>query len=549
MPWTYPGVLYHKELVYTQTPGFQPDVVLISFNPQVDAVATVGNVVMTWGATSITLPNCLADFGSAGLTADSRYMMLKLFDRRIFWLRAAAISGEYNSLRGGDYVTARKKNLRQLATILFTALGETADVSVLPTNVYPPVTWDCVDVVEAAQDLLEENGYTVVLGFGSETPTVVMKGVGSTLSTTDKYVGTDSVNDKTPPRYVKNCFAPSVAQVRLKLEAVGLETDQETWLPINSLSYAPAGGWTGTLPYSLPGLTGLTDSQLQEANGYVRRAYRVMGFADETWDLPDGSGSIIDLSYILPLENRLIDTEALRPDDSRKPFRLFGSYYKTERETGQPPVPGGINTLVGEEIISRQAFMDGENGIIFFDEPIYRLSAGTVLPAELWLECSIQIRDATVGSWVHYEKIESVNPAGLGYFNVRHNQRAETIVAYDGSHVATGVATNVTALDAIASAWAVTVAGLFIDVNGSQVVYSVPKLGLRCDGAIVQIQHVLTCGDGDHAVNRSTASRNFEFDRGIPSKAQRLAHLRGLLSSPNLQTVKNITQQSKDAND
>lgn len=549
MPWTYPGVLTHKELVYTQTPGFQPDVVLLSFNIQTSAVSTVGDVVMTWGATSITLPNCLADFGSAGLTEDSRYMVLKLFDRRIFWLRAAAISGEYNSLRAGDYITARKKNLRQLATILFTALGETADVSILPTDVYPPVTWDCVDVVEAAQDLLEENGYTVVLGFGSETPTVVMKGVGSALPTTNLYVGTTSVNDKTPPRYVKNCFAPSIAQVRLKLEAVGLETDNETWLPINSLSYAPAGGWGGTLPYSLPGLAGLTDPQVQEANGYVRRAYRVMGFADETWDLPTGAGSIADLSYILPLENRLIDTEAIRPDDSRKPFRLFGSYYKTERETGQPHIPGGANTLVGEEVVSRQAFLDGENGIVFFDEPIYRLTGGTVAPAELWLECSIQIRNATNGAWNHYEKINSVNPAGLGYYNVRHNQRAESIVAYDGSHVVTSIATNVTALDAIASAWAVTVAGLFIDVDGQQVVYSIPKLDLRCSGSVVQVQHILTCGDGANAVNRTTASRNFEFDRGIPSKSQRLAHLRGLLSSPNLQVVKHITQQAKDGND
>ena len=549
MPWSYPGVLTHKELVYTQTPGFQPDVVLLSFNIQTSAVSTVGDVVMTWGATSITLPNCLADFGSAGLTEDSRYMVLKLFDRRIFWLRAAAISGEYNSLRGGGYVASRQKSLRELAVILFTALGETADVSILPTNVYPPVSWDCVEVVEAAQTLLEDNGYTVVLGYGSDTPTVVMVGVGADLPTENKYVGSDSINAKTPPRYVKNCFEPSIAQVRLKLEAVGLETDGESWELIDSLSYAPAGGWDGTQPYTLPGVAGLTAAQQQEANGYIRRAYRVMGFADETWDIPDGSGAVIDLSHILPLENRLIDTETIRPDVSRRPFRIFGSYYKTEKETGQPPIPGGTNTAIDEEVVSRQVFLDGENGIVFFDDPIYKLTGTTVEPADLWLECSIQIRDAGNGAWNHYEKINSVNSAGIGYFNVKHRQRAETIVAYNSSHVATGVTTNATALDAIASAWAVTVAGLFIDTYGKQVVYSIPKLGLQCDGAIVQVQHILTCGDGSHAVNRTTASRNFEFDRRIPSKAQRLSHLRGLLSSPQLQTVKNVNQQIRDNND
>lgn len=549
MTWSYPGIIGRKELVYTQTLGFQPDVVLLTFNLQTDPIAKVGTVAMGWGIEAIALPNCLADFGTAGLTPDGRHMMLRLFDRRIFWQRAASISGEYNSQRAGSLVASRAMSLRGLATILFTALGETADVSILPTDVYPPVSWQCEDVVEAAQNLLEENGFTVSLGYGSEQPTVVRLGTGLDLPDDNKFIGSTSVNDKTPPRYLKNCFAESVAQVRLKLEAVGRDTDTDEWVPIDDLPYTPGAGWGATLPYSLPGLTGLTDEQQQEANGYVRRAYRVMGFADGTWNFPDGSGSVPDLSYILPLQNRLIDTEDIRPDSSRRPYRVYGSYYKDEKETGQPPIPGGVNTDIFEPVVSRQLFLDGENGIVFFDEPIFKIVSGQVLPADLWLECSVQVRSTTNGAWAHYEKINDVNINGIGYFNVTHRQRAETIVEYDASHDVVSYTTNQATLDAIAASWVSTVAGLFVDVYGKHVVYSIPKLSLRCDGAIKQVQHILTCGDASNPVNRTIASRNMEFDRHIPSKAQRLAHLRGLLSSPALQTVKSVTQQQKDNND
>ena len=61
-------------------------------------------------------------------------------------------------------------------------------------------------------------------------------------------------------------------------------------------------------------------------------------------------------------------------------------------------------------------------------------------------------------------------------------------------------------------------------------VYHEPKLALRCDGAILQIKHTLTAGNLGAAVNRTEASRHFEFDRGVPSRAQRIAHLRATSS-------------------
>jgi hypothetical protein len=549
MTWSFPGVSYPHEFTYTQTLGFQPDVALLKCLPQVTNLPSSGDVTLSWGATSIVLEDCVVDLASINLTPEGRFVKLNVLDRRERWKKVAPISGEYNTIRVGSIVAARQQTLRQLGTVLMTALGEAgADVSALPTNVYPPVSWECESVVEAAQTLLEESGYTVVLGFAGDAVRVVKIGTGSTLPTTNRFVGSDSIDPKLVPRYVRNCFAPSQAQVRLKLEAIGLDTDG-TWQLIDDLSFTPAGGWERVPPHSLPGVTGLTDEQKLEAVGYVRRAYRVMGFADGTWDLPLGGGALMGLTDILPLLNRLLGTEDIRPDESRQPFKVYGKYFKTEDETGQPPIPGGAETLIGDRVTGRPAQFDGENGIVIFNEPIWSTFGSDYLAADLWLECTIQVRDLTNFSWNNYEYDVEVAPTGLGYHTLRHEQRAETVVEYDSDHVVTGSTTNQTALDAIGNAWATSLAAVYTTTAGRYIVYNQPDLTLRCDGAIIQIQHILTCGAGEHAVNRTIASSHFEFDRGVPSRAQRVAHLRALSAGVGVHVQARMSTRRKNADD
>ena len=543
MVWSFPGISSPVELIYTQTLGFQPDVVLIRCLPQATAVPVEGTVTLAWGATTVTLPNCVVDLESVNLTQDGRFLLFKTFDRRERWKRAAPISGEYNTIRAGAFIPARQRTLRQLGTFLMTALGEAgADVSALPTTVYPIVSWECEEVIEAAQALLESYGYSVALGFGAEAVKVVQLGTGAALSTTDRFIGSDTIDPKLVPRYIRNCFSASVAQVRLKLEAVGLDAD-DTWKTIDTLSFVPAGGWGLSAPYSLPNVANL------EANGYVRRAYRVMGFADSTLNIPDGSGAIVDVTDILPIQNRLLSTEDVRLDDSYQPFKVYGKYHKEEDETGEPPIPGGADTAIGDEVVGRRMSFDGENGIVVFEEPIWYVNAGAYSAANLWLEVTIQIRHATNFSWKHYEYDKEVSPTSVGYHTVRHEQRAETIVTYNSSHVVTGSSNNQAALNALGDAWAVVVAAMYATTSSQHIVYCMPKLALRCDGAIIQLQHILTCGELGHAVNRTTASRNFEFDRGIPNKIQRIAHLRAVSSVKGITGVSYKSKKKVNADD
>lgn len=525
MSWSFTGIQYPVECVYTQSIGFSADVAVVTFLPQLSAVPSVGTLTLQWEAVTASLPNCVVDLGTLRLTESGRFGTLRVFDRRKRWERVAPISGEYNVVRTGDYVAAKQKNLRQLGVLLMTALGEPgADVSALPTDIYPSVSWLCDDVVEVAEALFSEYGYSVALGFGSEAVTVVKLGTGATLSTVNRFIGSDTIDDKFAPRYVRNCFKPSAIQGRLKLEAVGLDTDG-SWYPIDSLSFAPVGGWGSTPPYSLgDAVTALTDAQRMEALSYVRRAYRPVGFADGTWNLPDGSGVVSGLTDILPLQNHLLETEDLRADDSRQPFRVYGKYTQMPRENAQPALP--ITTDIGDRLQGIGYVFDSDTGLVIFDEPVWYINAGTYVPAELYIEVTFGVRNATTFQWSHYMKDVEVVPTGTGYHTARHDLRLETVVSYNATHVVTGTSDNQTALDTLSTATATAVAGLYATSASQFVVYDRPKLLLRCDGAIQQIKHVMTCGEYGNAVNRTEASRNFEFDRGIPSRAQRATHLR-----------------------
>jgi hypothetical protein len=551
MPWSFSTISSPVELVYTQSVGWSPDVAMLRFNPQVASIAATGTITLNWDATTITLPNCVVDLGTLRMTSDGRYMTLRVLDRRERWKYAAPISGEYNVIRTNDFVTAKKKSLRELGALLMTALGEvTAVVTALPTDVYPPVSWECDSVVEAAEALLSEYGFSVALGFGSEAVTVVQLGTGATLSITDRFAGSDTYDVKLAPRYLRNCFAPSVAQVRLKLEAVGQDTDG-TWVPINDLSFAPVAGWYNVAPYTLNGpLDALTDAQKLAAQAYVYRAYRVSGFADSTWDLPDGSGTLNDLSDILPISNRLLTTEDLRPDLSYSPATIYGKYMRDADELANPVVPGSETTVIGDRVSGRGLEFYGDTGLVVFHRPIYYVDeADDYQSASLWLEATIQVRDTTTFAWRHYEYDVSVYPSGVGYHTVKHDLRAETVVEYNSSHEVTGTVTNQADLEDLGNATAVSVAALYTATVGQFVAYNKPKLNLRCDGAILQVQHVLTCGEHGHAVNRTSASANFEFDRGIPKRAQRVAHLRALEAGVQIRRQERFTRRAQSLDD
>lgn len=526
---SYPGVLYPKGATYTQTLGTRPDVVSLQCVPQATAIPNTGTVTFSYNGGSVTLPNCILD--TARIVADTEdgfLLSLAILDRRERWKYAAPISGEYNIWRAGTQPAGKKKSLRELAGLLFTAMGEgSANVSALSNAIYPEVRWNCDPPYIVLNELLKNWGFSVSLGFGSEVPTVVQIGVGSALPTTSAMMISSTLDPKLAPQYVRTCFNDSLAQVRFLLEPIALETD-DTWVALDSASYKPAGGWEIVDPNRLSAIkiTG-TAATYDAAIKSVMRAYRIKNFAageTGTLDIPDGSGTLSSILQVLPLQNRLLDEESIRSDGSAIPFRLYGKRRVPIADSGMPPRT--TTTSIDDEIVGEAVHFDGETGVLLFEEPQYWVNGSDQFkPAVLFLECTCKILNATTNVPAHYEKDTEIDPLGFGYHSVKyHDTEARTVVTYGASQAASGTSTNQTALDAIAAIIATSVSGQYVAEGSQMIVYAEPILSLRCDGAITQVQHVISDGTR-HPGSYTVASRHAEFDRFIRTRDEQAAHL------------------------
>jgi hypothetical protein len=552
MPWSFPGILRPVSCVYTQTTGFDPDVASLVALPQDSNFPAQGTLTMSWDGTSVTLPQCLIDLSSVRFDGGGRQIHIVLKDRRVWWTRAAPVSGSYNVPRAGG--VSRPLGLRDMASLLLTAIGEpSANVSVLPNDHFIPVHWQNADPLTELRQLLDSVGYSLTLGFGTEPVKVVRLGTGLSLPTTLRFVYTDAFDPAVPPRWAKVVFEPSWMQARFFLEAVGRETDG-SWKPINELSYAPdtgavdangnpVKGWELTPPVSVQPDGGILDADDKEqADGYVRRAYRIKGFAagspatpadpnPASWAMPDGSGTVNQRWQVLPLKNHLLAADNTREDESYRRYLVYGRYTKEEDDDNAAAPPNTDATAVGDRV-KRSHVFDGEEGMVFFNRPIFLTHEGKWYPAELYLECTFELRQFSTGTLVCAESQQEVAASGVGYHTIRLEDRKKTVVEYSASQTQVAVSTNQGSLDTKATAAINASQSLWAPKAGQHCTYATPQLGLRCDGAVLQVQHILTCGEGAHAVNRTIASRQIEFDRGVPSSSVRRAHAMAILGVP-----------------
>ena len=518
---SYPSITYPKGCVYSQSLGVHPDRISIRCKPQATTIASTGTVTISYGVSTLTLPSCV--FDSSRITADVQdgfLLSVVLFDRREYWRFAAPISGAYNIYRGGVQVSSKKKTLRELATILLTQLGESsAVVSALSSAIYPEVRWECESPVKALDQLLTEWGFSLSLGFGSEPVTVVQLGTGATLGTTNSMMISSTVDPTIRPHWVRVCFGPSIMQARFLLEAVAREADG-SWVPINSASYTPSAGWEKENPYSLPNVQiDETEADYNLAVATVYKAYRIKKFAPNTLAIPDGSGTLSSIQQCLPLMNRLLDDEAIRDDGSYVPYRIYGKRLVPANSNGQPAKD--ITTIIDDEIVGETVQFDGETGIIIFDKPQFWVDGADYMPAELYLEASFNIIDLSYNTPYHYEKDTVLDASGYGYRGVAYPElEGRTVAVYGAGQTVTSTSNNQSALDAIAATITSSVASQYSTIGSQVVVYNIPIFSLRCDGAIHQVQFVISDGT-QHAGSYSMASRNQEFDRFIMTRDER----------------------------
>lgn len=525
----YAGLVNPKGCVYTQSLGVYPDRITVFATPQATAISARGDITLSYDGTSIVLPNCyLDDVTVVADVADGHRLALTFLDRREIWTLSDTISREFNVWRAGTQVEWRKKHLREIVEMLLQYIGEaTPDVSALPDTVYPEVRWDDIHPVKALDELLAEWGFSLSLGFGSENVKIVQLGTGNTLSITDAMMISSTVDPKTRPRWIRVRFGPSLMQARIKLEAVGLDTD-DTWKPIDDLSYKPTGGWETEDPVTFPKVkAAATEDAYNRCVASVYKVFRIKSFPNGTdagtLDLPDSSGTLTTINQILPLQARLLDSESIRVENdelSQIPFRVYGKR-QFQYNTGEPAK--FMNSAIDDEIIGEPMKLDGENGILIFQNPQTFVESEQRKPADLYLECTFTVTSLTDFYPIRYKKDISLDPSGIGYRTIPYKDLEERIVMqYGANHAVTGSTDNDTDLDALAALIADAVAVQYTTSGSQMVIYCQPQFGIRCDGAIHQVRHII-CDGTRYAASFTSASRNVEFDRQVMTRDERQA--------------------------
>ena len=512
---SYPGVLAYREVEYAQTLGVDPDAIALRIVPQGASIANIGDLTFSYtGQASITLPNCTVDAAQTTFNVHGRTTSIVLYDRRQLWKYAEPISGRYNTIRNGSRIASTQKSLRELVTILLNAMGEySVNVIAVSASIYPDVNWYCDEPVEKLAELLNEWGYVLSLGFGAEPVTIYQNGTGAVLPTNNVMMDTSGVDATIQPRTLRVCFAPSVIQARLELEAVGLDTDG-SFKEIENLSYKPAAGWAKTDPktfYSVAIEYGATEEEL--ALRTVFRCYRIKAFSDGTLTVPvPGGATLNSISQIFPVQNRRLDLEESDTGEFiRARARVFGQMWPNDDVAGQPRELD--NTPINLELPVKFR-IDGERGLVWFEEPIYKV--GTDFEkTTLYLETAFHVRHNTHHQWAGYHRDISFDPLGYGFSTIEwHLERHEITVSYDSNHASTGTTDNSEALNDTAASLVAAAAGKFTQKASKTIVYQRPFLNLRCNGLVQQVKHVFSDGEENPGFI-SIASEGMTFDRYV----------------------------------
>jgi len=507
---TYAGVLLAKGAIYTQVRGVAPGKVSVQIVPQSTSLAAVGAVTFIYGIETQTLPDCLADKSNVHISPSGFKGSITLQDRRWRWSRYPSVSYHFNERdTNGNLIAATLFSHRQIVTQLLADIGETnIDVSAVATNFYPEVDVYCMRPDTLLDQVTSDWGYGICLGFNADPVKVVQVGVGESLPTENLMAAAEGLDPPTPPQYVRVCFAPSVAQARFKMIAVGMDTDGNI-KPIADLSYAPLSGWETENP-EMPNVLKTYDKDSDEYKLAIKTVFRwyiPATFADGGLNLPDGSGLISSINQVLPMLPQLVETEFINGVPYNPQPRVYGIHM-------QRTAPVRLPSLINDEVGFPFTF-DEHRGLVAFSEAVFVSNTveETISPSELYLESAFRLRNSVTNQLASYMKDTEVSSSGFGYHSINDPTNfARTVVTYDSDHVVTGTITNRVNLDSLAAEYSANALGMYTYSARDVGWYNRPKFDIRLDGLISQIKHVITDGDSNEPGHHTVASRNMNTD-------------------------------------
>lgn len=432
---SWPGLLSPRAATYTVSHGISPGVCVITANPQAGPPAMRGNLVLSDGFSTITIPDCRLDRLDVTQGSDGLTWQLTILDRRWRWRELGQVSGAYNQPDPhGLLYPWSVRTPRQLCELCLRAMGETRYTIDVPNVAFPPCNWDYTTPAAALQSLAEALGCRVIYRLDTDSVLVCPLGKGAALPPGSISAEAPGLDLPERPDRITLVGAPIRYQARFRLQAVGKDWDG-LYRPIDALTYRPVDPPDPASPWryafgpgfpNLPETDRLTRLQAIElAKESVYRCYQLVNIDPGTGRTPltvPGYGPLRERWQVLLEDTKVEQIQPHAPDErilDDEGARLIKHYYDGFRRdvpaecygshflgsTGLLQGADGTENTASTSKIYVPFSIDPVFQVITFSDYVYRLrDGGGVEPAEVVLETGCLLRDADTNQVLRYNR-------------------------------------------------------------------------------------------------------------------------------------------------
>lgn len=473
----FPGIAKPRYMIAWRQLGARPSRALIYAQPQPGSPDTTGTATLSFGFNGVTVnwTNALCDKGSIQLSKHGHVQYCEILDRRWRWLKAYWTRAYNVRNPDGTIDQDTVKSLAQIATDLFTAMGDpSADVSAITSTELPEVTYDHDNCADAIEDLLDDRGYVISL-LSDNTVKVFVRGTGTVLPANDDVINASlSINPPEFPQTLTAVGKRTMVQSKLLMLPVGIDLDGQI-KPVDELSYMPPGGWDGTDMVDFNMIVDTVAKELCLLS--VGRWYQVVSQADGSQHINFGSTNyspgelaIADASQLLPLSDKLLTSTVDQFGKVRYDLSFIeGTFYDGDPQANPPR---GTNVGPYSRVDRREFTLTGELGIVEFKELAIKQQArgNTFTFADVYLTCSYSVEDPN--TFVKDRYVLSTTLGGIGEDQRTIELRRQIILEYaTASSTVNGVDDNKSALNQEASRFLASVANEYVNKNSNVIGY------------------------------------------------------------------------------
>jgi len=512
----YPGLLQVESWNYTRSHGITPGIATLVIVPQPAGFVPEGNATLEFqweGVTVFQCPNSKIDSGSLRFDAQGRLISVAILDRRWKW-SFGQLDGHYN-LRddSNEVIPDTEKTPQELATLCLEAMGESGFlVDDLPNDSRPEVKWQAENPAQVLQKICEDLGCRIVYQL-DDSVAIRKVGTGASLPIEHRIDGSSALDPPEVPDRLRVVCGFSRFQHDFALEAVGKQLDGKI-VPIDDLTYTPADGWGVSISKGFADLKATdTDAYLLAAE-HIFRWYRIVLPANIS-----GYGDVEKIEYVLPIENKQVETRLDNGREVAKDAAVFGTFASPAGWGSQ----SDFNVAEGTTFTGRFS-IDRKTGVVIFPFAVYQIaSAGSPAPfteATLFLRVAVSIRNPVTWAWT--QKTFDRSLAG-GNFNtgpqlLHHDELVfQTYPSYSADGITIiGENNNEARLQTAADYYLDAASQQYNQTNYPEEIRYAGLKYIELDGAIHQVQWT---GGRDGFFTH--ASRNDEFSLVVPRYQER----------------------------